>query len=82
MRASSVDRQGIGLLNVLIAVGLGHQSAQNLLQELQSLRAPLLEGEVGREVGRKGRSRRKEERLALQMIFEAKRRMRYGCRPA
>jgi len=55
-------------------VDLGRQSAQNLLQELRSLRRiPPPEGEVGREVGREGPSRRKEERLVLQMISEAKR---------
>lgn len=82
-RASSVDKQDIGLLNVLVMVGLGHQSAQNLLPELRSLRrAPPPEAEVGREVGRKGRSRRKEEHLALRMISEAKRRICYGFRPA
>lgn len=83
MRASSVDRQGIGLPNVLIMVDLGHQSVQNPLQELRSLRqTPLPEGEGGRKGGRKGHSRRKEEHLALQMISEVKRRMCYDFRPA
>jgi hypothetical protein len=64
-------------------VDLGHQSAQNLLQELRSLRqTPLPEGEGGRKGGRKGQSRRKEDHLALQMISEAKRRMCHDFRPA